>query len=546
MKSLVKVIAGMLILVSCGLFAQDVELSVTNNLILRLDASDVMANGTSVSNWNNQAEGSVISADFVQTDSAAQPTLVADALNGHPVLEFDGTSDHFFNLTDSAWEWNWDATSNAVDAARWTVFFVCKPDVKTGNRFLLRSGYNDYSEGPTTAGNTALWGAWFVNDAYSIHCRNTFQAWYDARWSDNVDFEWHILGGVIQNITDPSIMCYLDGDLKASRIENTTRQMGGHIRTRIGASSTQTYADEFFDGQLAEVLVYKDVLTDSEMVEVNTYLAEKYGFNDPYHKLYCRMDDEYVMRNGTNAPPALTTDDGDWTVVDQIEPAENGTAESTNTTSKVLSSATGVIGEAIQFSDATSGEHRVDFGDADSLEPGDGSFTASLWLKPTALGTTQFVASHGNAGSGSDGWSIWLTGTTLSFRLNSGNINDNAHKSQLYYAGLQNGQWYHAVLVIDRSSNTLRGYIDGSSDDITENPNWDASFEPATITSRNYSLLLGARCTPDAEFKGYVDDFSIWKRVLSTNEIAEIYQTGLKGRSFMDPPPPSGTLILVQ
>ena len=543
MKSLVKILSCSLLMVSCGVFATEIELSVTNNLFLRLDGSDVMLNGSSVSSWNNQAVNPVVSADFVQPVSGAQPTLIPDVLNGHPVLEFDGSFDNFQNLTDSAWEWNWDATSNAVDAARWTMFFVCKPDVVTGNRFLLRSGYNDLMEGPGVIANTALWGAWFSGDDYSIHCRtNTTAGWLDARWYNNVDTEWHILGGVIQNTTDPAIMFYRDGAIKATRNNDTTRQMGGHIRTRIGASSTNPTANEFFDGQLAEVLVYKEVLTSSE---INRYLAMKYGFNDPYHLLYCRMDDEYVMRGGANPPPALTTVDGDWTVVDEMEPAENGTAESTNTTSKVLSSATGVIGEAIQFSDAIGGEHRVDFGTAVSLEPGNNSFTVSLWFKPTALGGDQFIASHGNAGSGSDGWSLWLSHpSTLNFRLNSGGVNLVSNKSQLYYTGLQNDQWYHAVLVIDRVTNTLRGYINGSQDGITENPTWVADFAAASITPGT-QLLLGARNSAGAEFKGCVDDFSIWKLMLSSSEITEIYDLGVKGRSFMDEPPPRGIWIMV-
>jgi len=541
-----KLIAGSLFALSATSIVNAAELMVTNNLFLRLDGSDVTLNGSTVSAWNNQAVGPVVSADFMQTVSGAQPALIPNGLNGHPVLEFDGSADNFQNLSDSAWEWNYDVATNMNDAARWTMFFVCKPDVVTGNRFLLRSGYNDLNEGPGVIPNTALWGAWFSGDDYSIHCRTNTAGWLDARWSDNVDTEWHILGGVIQNTTDPAIIFYRDGDIKAIQNNDTTRQMGGHIRTRIGASSTNPTANEFFDGQLAEVLIYKEVLSDSEMIEVNRYLAKKYGFNDPYHLLYCRMDDEYVVRDGTNPPPALSTVDGDWTVVDEIEPAENGTAKAVSTDGWVLSSATGVIGEAIQFSNIIGGEHRVDFGDADTLEPGLGSLTVSLWFKASAgLTTTQFIASHGNLSSGSDGWSIWLDRTTLHFRCKSSGAYSDSNRAEKLYTGVVDGVWYHTVVVLDRDGNKVRAFVNGSQDGTSMNPTWTDTFESLAITSDNKQLQLGARNDQQAEFKGCVDDFSIWKRVLSANEIAEIYDLGVKGRSFMDEPPPIGTLIII-
>ena len=389
MKLSLNVLCGILVF-STSAVLSDTTLIVTNNLILRLDASDVELNGSNVSNWNNQAVGPVVSADFIQTDNAAQPTLVSNALNGHPVLEFDGTSDYFFNLTDSAWEWNWDATSNAVDAARWTVFCVCKPDVNTGNRFLLRSAYSDVAEGASTYENLATWGVWMDDDDYSVHGRQVNGiSWVDARWLNTVDFNWHIVGGVIQNTNNPSITLLRDGDVKGTTDVDTTRQMNGHIRSRIGASTTYPTANEFFDGQIAEVLVYKEVLSNEDMEEVNRYLTLKYNFCDQFETnlvLHCRMDNKQVNRDGVKPPPALTTDDGEWTVMDLIEPAENGTAKAVNNGGQVLSSATGVIGEAIRFSDSTLGDRRVDFGDADTLEPGDGSFTVSLWFKPTGLG----------------------------------------------------------------------------------------------------------------------------------------------------------------
>ncbi|MDD2600434.1 MAG: hypothetical protein PHO37_14625 [Kiritimatiellae bacterium] len=548
MKTLLKTWFGLIVLASPGVFAAEIELSVTNNLLLRLDGSDVTLSGSKVSHWHNQAVGPVVSADFVQSASAAQPTLVQNVLNGHPVLKFNGSSDHLFNLSDSTWDWNYDATTNMVDAARWTMFFVCKPDVKTGSRLLFRSGYSDIREGTESVANTGAWGVYFNNATYYIHGRNTAGNWVDANWPNNVETEWQILGGVIQNTTDPAITFFRDGDLKASTNNDTTRQMSGHIRTRIGASSSNPTANEFFNGQLAEVLIYKEVLTAAEIEEVNRYLTFKYGIYDKYATnlvLHCRMDNKQVIQNGVKPPPALTTADGDWIVKDLIEPVVNGIATSDNTSGSVLSSAAGVIGEAIQFSQDTTGGRRVDFGVAESLAPGNESFTVSLWFKPTGVGGVQFIASHGNLYSGNDGWSIWLDGTTLFLRLNSGGVNSDAHKAEFYYRGIQSDQWYHAALVIDRINNRMRGYINGSQAGFIQSY-MGVSFEPRTITSGNKELLLGVSNAKSVQFKGCVDDLAIWKRMLSANEVAVLYALGVEGQSFVDLPPPAGVVILIR
>lgn len=205
MKCLKRVlVAGSFLVVGSVSILNAADLMVTNNLFLRLDGAHVTADANGVSTWSNQVSGIEVSADFVQSVTGSRPLLVSDAVAGNPALEFDGSADHLYDLTDTAWEWDYDSNSNNV--ARWTTFFVCKPDVKTANRFLLRSAYNDIAEGSTTRANTALWGVWFDRDDYSVHCRSSSGAWFDARWANAVaEQKWQIVAGRIQNIVDPAI-----------------------------------------------------------------------------------------------------------------------------------------------------------------------------------------------------------------------------------------------------------------------------------------------------------------------------------------------------
>lgn len=60
-----------------------------------------------------------------------------------------------------------------------------------------------------------------------------------------------------------------------NKIDTTTANTNKNIRTlNIGASSSST---AFFCGQIAEIIMYSDVLTDPDIAVLNTYLKNKYG-----------------------------------------------------------------------------------------------------------------------------------------------------------------------------------------------------------------------------------------------------------------------------
>ena len=531
------------------------ELPITTNLLLRLDGSDVTHTDGAVSSWNNQATGTVVSADFTQSIASAKPLLVIDAIAGHAALSFDGVADHLENASDSAW--NWDYDSNPNDAARYTTFVVFNTDLKTANggnsrQHLLRTGYTDIQEGAGINGNTAVWGSWLYEDDYKIHGRNSAIGYIGTQWYDAVETgAWHVVAGRFQNVVDPSLSLFVDGVLKATENSDLTRQMNGHTMSRIGCSSAGLI--EKFDGMIAEILVYKEALSDSEIEQVNKYLQVKY---DPVRTLedglllHCTMDNRDVNRNGVNPPPVLTTDDGNWTVENWINPATNGTARSDNTDGAVSSSVSGMIGEGILLSTGIGGNRRVDFGTADAFEAGYGSLSVSFWFKPTEITVgTQIIAAHGNGGSTDGGWAIYSSAgsSAINFRCCNNIANAGvANVAQRSYGGLVSGQWYHAVLILDRFGNKLRAYINGSEDGTyISNAGWGDSFTSSSISTAK-PLLLGIRNTGyDYEYKGAIDDFAIWNRILTTNEVAEIYTKGVQGETFTDLPPPLGTVILI-
>ena len=99
-----------------------------------------------------------------------------------------------------------------------------------------------------------------------------------------------------------------------------TDRLANHIYTTIGAEINHSGgAGNYYDGEIAEVLVYRRALSDAETAQVQDWLAERYVrcVIGPYENdlaLHCRMDDKDARRGTTSPPPALSTADGDWTV----------------------------------------------------------------------------------------------------------------------------------------------------------------------------------------------------------------------------------------
>ena len=102
--------------------------------------------------------------------------------------------------------------------------------------------------------------------------------------------------------------------------------------------------------------------------------------------------------------------------------------------------------------------------------------------------------------------------------------------------------WHMVTVVLDRSNQKLRIYVDGNLDSTSES----ASPALAAINSDGLKapFLIGSvntECCDDTAirtWRGFVDEFSIWTRVLSDLEIHELYNSG-NGISLDTVPPTS-------
>lgn len=183
--------------------------------------------------------------------------------------------------------------------------------------------------------------------------------------------------------------------------------------------------------------------------------------------------------------------------------------------------APGFVGGAVRL-DGTN-DH-LTAADAASLDFGAGSFTVGAWVRPTT--TTNRRLLNKWDGPAQQGWLLDIhTGSgggaavgTIRLRLDSnaaGNTAGTDTVDFLFAAGLDSGNWRHIAVVVDRTGNMVRCYLDGAA--------VGAGIAiPASLGSLDNTFQLGLGTIPTAlgaYFAGDVDEVRLYNRALSAAEV---------------------------
>ena len=220
------------------------------------DASTVTASGGSVSEWRDKTSG----ARHFTASSTAQPTYTA-TLNGRNVLTFNGSTN---TMTGNA------AAQDAIrNRAGYTFFAVSKVgSVAAGERLLcgfgttviFRAGQNGsspYAGGRRVSGDTLenITGA-----ASSLAVGSSY------------------ITSAIVNHTAQSLTGNLNGSGFAS--DTTYMAAGSSENTAMTASlGSQSSAYGFYNGDIAEVIIFDTALSTTDRARVESYLAAKWGIS---------------------------------------------------------------------------------------------------------------------------------------------------------------------------------------------------------------------------------------------------------------------------
>ena len=188
-----------------------------------------------------------------QTSSGNQPAWVTGALNGHPVVRFNGTSSYL----------NLGYFLHGTTQAEAFVVLKVATNPPSARQVLWRPGADGSALAyPNTSGQ-------IVEDFGSGG-----QAYNIGAPTQPLD-QYHVYEVAGQN---GSWMAWINGLLQASNNSNSYGEWdtGNPVNEPIGLGWDQYNAQYCFAGDVAEVLVFNRTLTTGERTTVNTYLNGKY------------------------------------------------------------------------------------------------------------------------------------------------------------------------------------------------------------------------------------------------------------------------------
>ena len=258
----------------------DVVVNLTNfqddaRQIVRLQADSVAgANGAAVSSWSDLATGDTFAGTVSQATAANQPVKRTGVVNGRSAIEFDGVNDLLLS-----------SQTNSLTTASGgvTVFLVATADqgTETGER-ALQIGRST-AAGGTVAGVDLSRTSTSVTEGGAGFRFNNGRALYDTGINDS---DFHIIAVQVgHNETYSQATMYVDGTLPA----NTFNGQGGSSSTVFSGSQLELLLgggrlsggalapNDYYNGQIAELMVYNGQLSVEDINIVADYLSATYA-----------------------------------------------------------------------------------------------------------------------------------------------------------------------------------------------------------------------------------------------------------------------------
>ena len=221
--------------------------------------------GETVQYWRDKSNNTY---DATQSNSSRRPEFVASAHNCQPALEFDG-GDDFLDLGDVL-----DQEDNSFTI--FTVFSSPFRSVSENERLLAKASGNDkYETCIFREGHSSIDEGTYI--FYGDGSNAGYAGGVGGDYSELLNGAAHISTSIV-DFSD-TIYQYLDGGTPATAdISHITGSQSNGSPLRIGASSSGGYT---LQGQIAEILMYRGALSDSDRLAVEQYLASKYNVPEP-------------------------------------------------------------------------------------------------------------------------------------------------------------------------------------------------------------------------------------------------------------------------
>lgn len=493
--------------------AQTIPTDITN-LQLWLDASDPNGNGSSptngavVSSWKDKSGNNRHTSLFNAGSGYTSPSYYSNQINGKAIIRFTRTS----GVIGSAYSAPLDI--RAMTSPEITIFTVYKQGTRSGDqavwgcdnggwdRFFFSSRATDFDMGSVSFGNVSPFTV-NVSGAGQLGQLKCLTAVYSKA------------GG-----TDGSAI-YFNGQLVTKFTDQTTMGTDALNAIRIGLDGD----DNFFNGDMAEMIVYNRKLTLCEITQVNRYLNQKYGVTYSAVSITAGGPTTFLegrsvtlnssntgtsfqwLRNGAAISGAtsnsyVATTSGDYSLV-----VTNG-CNDTSAAITVTATIPAPPATALHFDGVN------DYIDLGSSVTAQSIKTLECWVKFNSLTGTQEIV---NKSRNSNGIELLIYNNNLAFFC----MNTSTNVSHIDYplSNLQTGRWYHLAATWNGSDRTtMRLYVDG----VSVGTRIDAgNVGPVGVSDpgAGTKLMVGNWNDDNRYFSGVIDEVRVWDRLRSETEV---------------------------
>ena len=273
MSGLLLSICAMLIVSGVGgAWAQcPVYLPLTDGLVVHLDASSItgLNDGDEVTLWpDSSGRGN----DAVPFSTLSKPKYYGDVINGQAAVRYDRDD------ADGDDQLVIEETSDLdrADSAEITCFAVVRHEDYNGtiDEVISRSDYWSSSN---------LWGMY--NNPARGYCCHTYRPSYIYTFPEDYSskvYDFCIFAMEHKGDEPSNLACWFNGDdstAPAKTCLDPDAHTWEHRRTFVGGDGTTT---RYWDGDIAEFIIYNRVLTSAEKEMVGYYLEVKYGLDTLY------------------------------------------------------------------------------------------------------------------------------------------------------------------------------------------------------------------------------------------------------------------------
>jgi len=207
--------------------------------------------GESVSFWADISGVSLTPNNATQNVINNQPTYITDAINGLPVLRFNGTNNYL------------EFDGSLLVNSNYTIFIVARKGIDKPNNMILG--------GTNITDNNKNLQIGYDNTPFIVkHYGETGYINYTPPLYANPTFQIHSV--------------IFDSNVGKAYYENGTKKTTATDKTSLASwtgSAIGRFTTNYFNGDIAEIIMFNRVLSDQEREDVEQYLSDKYQITIP-------------------------------------------------------------------------------------------------------------------------------------------------------------------------------------------------------------------------------------------------------------------------